>query len=317
MPGSGSRSRPGKVRPGIRSRSSGRSSPHPPPGVLSVAVVLRAEASDGTASRAAIPAARLYRRAWLHVDNAASSATTVILINPSAGQDGLRLTFRYRDFSDAGGTCEASDVLFPQGGQAAWETASLLPCSAGTRGLLEISGPGEFAGIGLASGASGGILARELAGQPPEQYAALPQWAVAPGRVGFGSTLAGGCVTLAGTPLGGTAYTVHSSKWQRRTGAGDAWTDVPGTARAGQLCPYEPTEPGEYRAVAEITVGDERGMFASSDVLTVEDGPAPLQPPFPGLEEFTNDLGMQFVKIPPGSFRWVRPALGVTTTSYR
>ena len=273
-----------------------------PPGALSVAVVLRAEASDGTASRAAIPPAPLYRRAWLHVDNAAGSATTVILVNPGAGQDALTLSFRYREFSDASATCEASDVLFPQGGQAAWETASLLPCSSGTLGLLEISGPSEFTGIGLVSGASGGILARELAGQAPEPYPALPQWAVAPGQVGFGSPLAGGCVTLAGTPVGGTVYTVHSSKWQRRADAGDAWTDVPGTARSGQLCPYEPDEPGEYRAVAEITVGDERRTFTSSDVLTVGDGSAPLPEPIPGLEEFTNGLGMQFVKIPAGEF---------------
>ena len=80
----------------------------------------------------------------------------------------------------------------------------------------------------------------------------------------------------------GTAYTVHSSKGQRRTGAGDAWTDVPGTARTGQLCPYEPAEPGEYRAVAEITVGDERGLFASSDVLTVDGGPPPCRHRSPG-----------------------------------
>ena len=109
-------------------------------------------------------------------------------------------------------------------------------------------------------------------------------------------------MTLAGTHIGDTAYTVHSSKWQRRSHSGDEWTDVPGTARTGQLCPYDPSEPGEYRAVAEVTVGEERGTFASSDILRVEDGPAPLPPPLPGLEEFTNDLGMQFVKIPAGEF---------------
>ena len=271
-----------------------------PEASLSVSVVLRAEAGDGTVSRAAIPPAPLFRRAWLHTDNADDSVTTLVLVNPSATET-QTLALRYRDFASAERTCETSVTVFDLG-RTVVETGESLPCSAGSRGLLEIRGPGEFAGIGLVSGATGGILARELAGQPPERYPALPQWAVAPGQVGFGSALAGGCVTLADTQVGGTAYTVHSSKWQRRAHAGDEWTDVPGTARTGQLCPYEPTEPGEYRAVAEITVGDERGLFASSDILTLEDGPDPPPEPIPGLEEFTNSVGMKFIKIPAGEF---------------
>ena len=271
-----------------------------PEASLSVSVVLRAETRDGTVSRTAIPPAPLFRRAWLHTDNADGSVTTVVLVNPSATET-QTLALHYRDFASAERTCETSVTVFDLG-RTVVETGESLPCSAGSRGLLEVSGPGEFAGIGLVSGTSGGILARELAGQPPERHAALSQWAVAPGQVGFGSALARGCVTLAGTQVGGTAYTVHSSKWQRRAYAGDQWTDVLGTARTGQLCPYEPSEPGEYRAVAEITVGDDRGLFASSDILTVEDGPAPPPEPIAGLEEFTNDLGMQFVKIPAGEF---------------
>ena len=273
-----------------------------PAGALSVSAVLRAERADGTASRAAIPTVPTYRRAWLHADNADGSATALVLVDPNAGPANRQQTFalRYRDFS-RDRACEASVDLEPLQ-QLVLPTVAYLPCSAGGRGLIEISGPAEFAGIGLLSSATEGILARQLAGPEPEPYLALPQWAVGPGQVGFGSPLAGGCVTLAGTQIGGTAYTVHSSKWQRRAESGDAWTDVPSTARSGQLCPYDPTEPGEYRAVAEITVGDERGLFSSSDVLTVEEGPALLPPPIPGLEEFTNGLGMQFVKIPAGEF---------------
>ena len=269
-----------------------------PAGALSVSAVLRAERADGTASRAAIPTVPTYRRAWLHADNAEGSVTALVLVEPNAGPANGPQTFvlRYRDFS-RDRACEASvDLEAHQ--QLVLATEAYLPCSAGGRGLIEISGPAEFAGIGLLSSETDGILARQLAGQAPEPYVALPQWAVAPGQVGFGSPLAGGCVTLAGTQVEGTTYTVHSSKWQRRAEAGDAWTDVPGTARSGQLCPYDPTESGEFRAVAEITVGDERGLFASSDVLTVEDGP----PPLPGIEEFTNGVGMEFVKMPAGEF---------------
>ena len=270
-----------------------------PADALSVSAVLRAEASNGTVRRAEISPGSLYRRAWLHTDNTAGSATSLVLINPDT--DARTFALRFRGFAGASSNCETS-VRVPTLGQAIVETGESLACSAGGRGLTEIRGPGRFAGIGLVSGGAGGLLARELAGQPPEQHPTLSQWSVAPGLVGFGSALGGGCVTLADTHVGDTAYTVHSSKWQRRSHSGDEWTDVPGTARSGQLCPYDPSDPGEYRAVADITVSEERGTFASSDILRVEDGPAPLPPPLPGLEEFTNSVGMQFIKIPAGEF---------------
>ena len=74
------------------------------------------------------------------------------------------------------------------------------------------------------------------------------------------------CITLIGISIEGSAYTTHTSKWQRKEG--DSWVDIERTLRVG-LCPYSTTSAGEYRMVAEITIDGERGSYASENTFTV------------------------------------------------
>ena len=98
-----------------------------------------------------------------------------------------------------------------------------------------------------------------------QDYTPLAGLRVSDGRVqylGFSSQ----CINLSSS-INGVVYTTHTSKWQRRAGA--SWVDIPGTERDG-LCSYSPTSPGEYRLVAEITIGGVRGRYSSENTLTVE-----------------------------------------------
>lgn len=71
-------------------------------------------------------------------------------------------------------------------------------------------------------------------------------------------------------------YTVHSSRWQTRSDANSAWTDVDGTEITdGRLCPYTAEASGDYRLVydATIVVAEDvepfRGNYASFNFFTV------------------------------------------------
>ena len=103
---------------------------------------------------------------------------------------------------------------------------------------------------------------------PPLQvqdYTPLEGLRVSDGRVQFLFSSAGECIQL-NSNINGVVYTTHTSKWQRRDGS--SWVDIPGTEREG-LCSYSPTSPGEYRLVAEISIGGERGRYSSENTLTV------------------------------------------------
>ena len=91
-------------------------------------------------------------------------------------------------------------------------------------------------------------------------------------RAGFLSLSAGSgnCIYLSNSNLNGVVYTIHKSKWQRRTVS--TWVDIPGTEREG-LCGYSATSPGEYRVVAEISIGGAKGYYSSENTLTVEGEP--------------------------------------------
>ena len=93
-------------------------------------------------------------------------------------------------------------------------------------------------------------------------------------RAGFLSLSAGSgnCIYLSNSNLNGVVYTIHQSKWQRRTGS--TWVDIPGTeSEEGELCGYSATSPGEYRVVAEISIGGAKGYYSSENTLTVEGEP--------------------------------------------
>ena len=100
-----------------------------------------------------------------------------------------------------------------------------------------------------------------------QDFTPLEGLRVSDGRVQFGFASAGQCIVLSNSSINGVVYTTHTSKWQRR--AGSSWVDIPGTERAG-LCSYSPTNPGEYRLVAEISIDGERGYYSSENTLTVE-----------------------------------------------
>ena len=101
-----------------------------------------------------------------------------------------------------------------------------------------------------------------------DEHTPLDDWTVSDGRVQFFLFSAGGCISIGNTTLNGVTHTVHSSKRQRRADAGSAWADIPGTQRTGSLCPHSPAGPGQYRGVAEISIGGERAKHSTKNVLT-------------------------------------------------
>ena len=94
-----------------------------------------------------------------------------------------------------------------------------------------------------------------------ETYTPTPIWTVSSGQVRLASFSAGGCIIHGA---------ITSSKWQRRDDENSAWTDIPDTEQTGRVCSYSPAEPGQYRAVGILTIDGNTGMYASSNVLTVE-----------------------------------------------
>ena len=238
-----------------------------------VSALLRAEGSDGTVSRVEIPPASMYLQAWLYTDNTDGSATTVILVNP--GTEAQTLALRYRDFSDAEDTCEAS-VELPSLGQGVVETGTSLACSSGNMGLTEIVGESQFSGIALVvHDADRALFARSLFARPgpSDPYPLLGQWTVANGTVTYGANVSAGCVSVSDTTIDGAVHTVHASRWQRRADAGSPWTDVSGTVRTGMVCAYTPPagESGQYRGMAEISIDGTQGIYVSNSITA---GPA-------------------------------------------
>ena len=123
-----------------------------------------------------------------------------------------------------------------------------------------------------------GFAALEIRAQ--EEPTRLDELVVSDGRVQFFFFSAGQCIQISNTSINGVTYTIHSSYWQRRSGAGSPWEEIPGTQETGQVCSLSPDSAGEYRLVADITIGDERGLY-SSNILTktgTDPEPAGLAP---------------------------------------
>ena len=111
-----------------------------------------------------------------------------------------------------------------------------------------------------------------------QEYTPLPGLRVSDGHIQYGFFSAGGCIDISGSTLNGVIYTVHTSKWQRR--AGSTWEDVPGTEHNGGVCAYSTTNPGEYRLVAEVSIGGQRGFYSSENTFTIEGmTPEEMMPP--------------------------------------
>ena len=104
---------------------------------------------------------------------------------------------------------------------------------------------------------------------PADVYTPLTGLRVSPGMFQYGPLSFAKCLNLDNYDIGGVTYTTHNSKWQRRDSSTDPWADIPGTEQA-EVCPYSPDSPGEYRLVAEITIGGARGKYSSENTITVE-----------------------------------------------
>ena len=129
------------------------------------------------------------------------------------------------------------------------------------------SGSGTFT---CSDGTSGSTSWRIVEIPPSEDtYVRLDGLTVSPGRVQFLFFSAGVCITISNTTINGVTYTIESSKWQMRADSNSAWADVADTAEEGRVCSLDPSERGEYRLVAEITIDDETGMYASN-VMVIE-----------------------------------------------
>ena len=94
-------------------------------------------------------------------------------------------------------------------------------------------------------------------------------WAlsVTPVLVRFGAQQSQSCVGFDGTTIDGILHEVIASHWQRRDrGQGEdaKWTDIQGTETTGAVCTHAPSEPGQYRLVAEIAIDGDRGTYASN-----------------------------------------------------
>ena len=109
-----------------------------------------------------------------------------------------------------------------------------------------------------------GFAALEIRAQ--EEPTRLDALVVSDGEVRFANFVSGTCIRINGSTIGGIYYFVHSSKWQRRSGAGSPWEDIPGTEETDALCAFSPESEGAYRLVADITIGDERGFYKSNTI---------------------------------------------------
>ena len=113
-----------------------------------------------------------------------------------------------------------------------------------------------------------------------QEYTPLAGLRVSSGSIQYLFFSAGNCINLSNTTFNGVVYTVHTSKWQRRNGS--TWVDVQDTEREGQICAFSPSPPipGEYRLVAEISIGGQRGFYSSEDTFTIEGvSPEEITPP--------------------------------------
>ena len=128
--------------------------------------------------------------------------------------------------------------------------------------LLE-SATGHLTNLSASTSATDFPLPQEV-DQSEDAYVQLEGLTVSPGRVQLFFISAGRCITLSNATLNGVRYTFKSSKWQKRADSNSDWADIPGTEEEGKLCSLNPSERGEYRLVAEITIDGETRMYASN-----------------------------------------------------
>ena len=121
-----------------------------------------------------------------------------------------------------------------------------------------------------------GLAAAESHAQ--EESMLLDGVTVAEGSIGLGALSTMECFPVSNFTLGGSTITVHTSHWQRRATADDAWEDLADTEVTGQVCPLSPEEPGDYRMIIDGTIDGERGMFHTTHFTKTAADPVPVLP---------------------------------------
>lgn len=200
-----------------------------------------------------------------------ASFTLRVTVRNQGDGESAATTLRYYRSSDA--TVSTSDT------QVGTDTVGVLAASgtsAESIGLTAPSGAGTYyygacveavtGEADTANNCSPGVQVEVETDQPPStDYEPLAGLRVSPGRVQYSFINTGGCIRLSASNI-----TTHASKWQRRTDANSPWADVPGTEQSGGLCSLNPTAPGEYRMIADVTIGGARDSYSSENTFTVQ-----------------------------------------------
>ena len=239
--------------------------------LLSVSASIVRASSGNQMHFVEVPSTPSYRRAWLVVDTAGGHSTELILVNNSTdGAQPVHLNYRSGDVS-----C-ASNVDVPARGSTAVAISTALACAAGTPGTgrlgtVEVNAAGPFTGIATVgpSGPEPTSYSRSLVGLSDLDPVPLEAWTVSDGGVKLEYLTSTNCFSVASAMLVGVSYTAHASRWQARVDAQSEWVDLPGTQKSGQLCAYSPTEPGEYRGVADVSVDQVPGLYSSSNSISI------------------------------------------------
>lgn len=266
-----------------------------PPALLSVsASVVRTPASTQK-DLIEIPSTRSYRRAWLVVDSTGGQSAELVLVNNSADSaQAVHLEYKSGEVS-----CDSNDDV-PVKGRITVDIPTALACSADLLGTVEVNAAGVFTGIATISQSESGQVdsfSRSLTGLADLDPVPLEAWTVSDGSVQLEYLSSANCISVASQMLVGVSYTVHTSVWQARADDTSEWVDLPGTEQPGQLCAYSPTEPGEYRGVADISVDGVPGLYSSYDSISVSApaipvGGYPLIPSFVAGEESVSFGGL-------------------------
>ena len=229
-------------------------------------VAMRVWSTAGSSpTYAEVPSTPQYRRAWLVVDGTVGHTSDLVLVNSGSEESlSVHLSFRSGDVS-----CD-STVVTPAKGRSVVQVSTALPCSAALLGTVEINADSPFTGlaeVGLPG--QGERFVRSLTGLPDVEPVPLAGWTVSAGNVRFEHLGSTACIDLQSRMLVGVDYAVRTSGWQWRADSSSDWVDLPDTERARQICANDPSEPGEYRGVAEISVDGVPGLHASSNSITV------------------------------------------------
>lgn len=121
-----------------------------------------------------------------------------------------------------------------------------------------------------------GLAASDAGAQ--EESTLLEGVDVADGSISVGVLSTMECFQVDNLPFMGRTFTVHTSKWQRRATADDAWEDIADTEETGQVCPLSPEEPGDYRMIIDGTIDGERGLYHTHHFTKSAADPVPVLP---------------------------------------